>query len=213
MRVNLASVILAISFIPTLNGGLPGSLIKKFIDLADPPDSQKLIETQEKIKEIQFRKYSENVFHDSGRGVKEGKWGKMAEVMGRLYNIPPSGVELLKTAEDVEEIEKNVHNFDMGGKEPGTFGYMRIAIEKGENGDLSYIIAGTQIKFTLAPAQPDKKTTQDLYFMKFEGVEETEAILPKQMEESLEDYFINKALVAAEKRYGKVLKEPQTKEL
>ena len=198
-------VILAIGFIPTLNGGLAGTLIRKFLDLVDPPDPEKLIETQEKIKEIQFRKYSENVFHDSGKGIKEGKWGRIAEVMGRLYKIPPSGVELLKTAEDMEETEKNVHNIEMGGVEPGTFGYMRIAIEKDERGDLSYILAGTQIKFTLAPAQPDKRTTLDLYFMKFESVEETEAILPKQMEENLQEYFINKALVAAQKRYGKVV--------
>ena len=204
MRVNLAFVMLAISFIPTLNGSLAGTLIQKFLNLVDPPDQEKLIETQKEIKEVQFRKYSENVFHDSGKGIKEGKWGKIAEVMGRLYKIPQPGVELLKTAEDMDETEKNVHNIEIGGSEPGTFGYMRIAIEKEENGDLSYILAGTQIKFILAPAQPDKRTTLDLYFMKYESIEETEAILPKQMEENLKEYFINKALVAAEKRYGKV---------
>ena len=175
---------------PNKNKMLSQTLINKFLSLEDKADKVKLSKTENAVKEIQFQKYSENVFQDAGTGIQEHKWKGVVTAMGKLYGIPREGVQMLEQANSMAETEKTVYNIDIGGTEPGRFGYMRIAIEK-ENGDLSYILAGTQIKFNLAPMPPDRN-----------GKVETEAVLSKEMEQNLEEYFLNKALSSAKRRYG-----------
>ena len=184
----------------TTFGGL-NDLKSKFLEQIEEPDHEMIERTSNEIKQIQFNKYNENVFHDSGNGIKEENWNRIVQTMGKFYKIPDDGIEQLKDASLMDNAEKNVHNFEIGGKGPGEFGYMRIAVEKNE-GVMSYILAGTQIKFNLAPYTEEKRTTLDLYFVKFESVE-SEAVIPQAVEENLKEYFINKALVAAVKRYGR----------
>ena len=174
----------------------------KFFELLEKPDHEMIEHTSNEIKQIQFSKYNENVFHDSGNGIKEENWNRIVQTMGKFYKIPEDGIEQLKDASLMDNAEKNVHNFEIGGKGPGEFGYMRVAVEKNDQGVMSYILAGTQIKFNLAPYTEEKKTTLDLYFVKFESTE-SEAVIPQAVEENLKEYFINKALVAAGKRYGR----------
>ncbi|KAI6650504.1 hypothetical protein LOD99_7555 [Oopsacas minuta] len=150
-----------------------------FYEMIEYPDHEVLENTEKEIKQIQFSKYNENVFHDSGEGIKEENWDRIVKNMGKFYKIPEDGIEQLKDASLMDEAEKNFHNFEIGGKGPGEFGYMRIAVEKKE-GNLNYILAGTQIKFNLAPYSDEKKTTVDLYFMKFEMVDQ-EAVIPNKL--------------------------------
>ena len=184
----------------TITGVSSDDLVDSFFAMIESPDHEVLEKTQTEIKQIQFSKYTENVFHDSGKGIKEENWNKIVETMGKFYKIPDDGIEQLKTASMMDEAEKNFHNFEIGGKGPGEFGYMRIAVQKRE-GTMEYILAGTQIKFNLAPVTEEKKTTLDLYFVKFEHIDQ-EAVLPHAVEENLKEYFINKALLAAGKKYG-----------
>ena len=176
-------------------------LRSKFFNLLEEPDHELILRTGNEIKQVQFSKYNENVFHDSGNGIKEENWNKIVQTMGKFYKIPEEGIEQLEVARLMDNAEKKVHNFEIGGKGPGEFGYLRIAVEKND-GVMNYILAGTQIKFNLAPYTEEKKTTLDLYFVKFESIV-SEAVIPQAVEENLKEYFINKALVAAGKRYGR----------
>ena len=177
-----------------------GELVETFMAMIESPNPEVLVRTQSDIKQIQFKNYNENVFHDSGKGIVEENWNKIVESMGKFYKIPEAGIEQLKSASLMDDSDKNFHNFEIGGKGPGEFGYMRIAVQK-RDGLMEFILAGTQIKFSLAPVTEEKKTTLDLYFAKFEHTE-GEAVLPHAVEENLKEYFINKALLAAGKRYG-----------
>ena len=176
-----------------------GDLVDLFFEMVDSPDHEVL--AQSDIKQIQLKNYTENVFHDSGKGIAEKNWEKIVETMGKLYKIREDGIEQLKSASLMDDSEKNVHNFEIGGEGPGEFGYMRIVVQK-RDGMMKYILAGTQIKFSLAPVTEEKKTSLDLYFFKFEYTEQTEQVLPQALEENLKDYFIHKALLAAGKKYG-----------
>eukprot|EP00800_Vazella_pourtalesii_P020955 TRINITY_DN75_c0_g1_i1.p1 TRINITY_DN75_c0_g1~~TRINITY_DN75_c0_g1_i1.p1 ORF type:complete len:219 (-),score=64.47 TRINITY_DN75_c0_g1_i1:621-1277(-) len=198
--MSIAKLLFVYCLSTVVSGASSGGLMDLFTEMIESPDHEVLQKTGSEIKQIQFSKYNENVFHDSGRGIKEENWEKIVKTMGKFYRIPEDGIEQLKTASMMDESEKNFHNFEIGGKGPGEFGYMRIAVQK-TDGAMEYILAGTQIKFNLAPVTEEKKTTLDLYFVKFEHIEQ-EAVLPQAVEESMKEYFINKALLAAGKKYG-----------
>ena len=179
--------------------------------MIDAPDYEALNRTESVIKQIHFIKYSENVFHEAGKGIAEENWNKMVESMGKFYKIPEDGIGQLKTASFMDDSKKNFDYFEIGGEAPGEFGYMRIAVQK-RYGLMEYILAGTQIKFNLAPVTEEKKATVDLYFAKFEHIE-GEAVLPQAVEENLKEYFINKALLAAGRGMGIVAVEVHAMEI
>ena len=182
------------------------SLVEAFLNLDERADYEKIITIQNEINQIKFRKYHEKVFHDSGKGIKVEHWKGVVDAMGKFYKIPLDELEVLKQADTMTETKKVIREMNIGGLEEGKFGYIRIAIDK-QDEEMNYILSGTLVTFNLAPSDPEKKSKLDLDFINFEHAEGTEMVLPKEIEKNLKDYFINKALQAAERQYKKTNRE------